>query len=96
MDQPQEYHYRRDASSAGDKAAGSSSGTTDEAAAHFDIIGRTRQRRSHHAVFVTFDVSRVPSAPRDIAVSQIKVKFIARHMQVRETVYFVLSHNPTR
>ena len=82
MDQPQDYHYRREAS--GEKGLSSSSSSTAAATAqhrHHDIIGRTRQRRSHHAVFVTFDVDRTPDRPREIAVSQLKVKFIARHLQ---------------
>merc|ERR550519_621037 len=39
MDLPQDYQYRREASAASDKAV-----TTPH-----NIIGRTRQRRSHHA-----------------------------------------------
>ena len=41
-----------------------------------NIIGRTRQRRSHNAIFVTYDVEHIPEAPRDFALSQIKIKFI--------------------
>ena len=33
-------------------------------------------RRSHHAIFVTFDVGAVPLKPRDVALNQIKLKFI--------------------
>lgn len=65
MDCPQDYQYRRETSN--DKAT---LGTP------YNIIGRTRQRRSHHAIFVTFDVETVPDKPRDIAVNQLKVKFI--------------------
>ena len=41
-----------------------------------NIIGRTRQRRSHHAIFVTYHVEKVPDKPRDVALNQIKLKFI--------------------
>ncbi len=67
MDLPQDYQYRREA--AGEKTS---------MLTHYNVIGRTRQRRSHHAIFVTFDVDKVPDRPRDIAVSQLKVKFIAK------------------
>ena len=43
-----------------------------------NIIGRTRLRRSHHAIFVTYDVDKVPDKPRDVALKQIKLKFIDR------------------
>ena len=43
-----------------------------------NIIGRTRLRRSHHAIFVTYDVETVPEKPRDVALKQIKLKFIDR------------------
>jgi len=65
MDTPQEYQYRRETST--DKSA---TGTP------HNIIGRTRQRRSHHAIFVTYDVDKIPDSPRDIALSQMKIKFI--------------------
>lgn len=32
--------------------------------------------RSHHAIFVTFAVDAVPDGPREVAVNQLKVKFI--------------------
>jgi general transcription factor 3C polypeptide 5 (transcription factor C subunit 1) len=70
MDAPQDYQYRREAAS--DKAT---------ANAPYNIIGRTRQRRSHHAVFVTYDVEKVPDRPRDVAVNQLKVKFIGESDQ---------------
>ena len=47
MDVPQDYQYRRDAAS-------------DKSNSPYNIIGRTRQRRLHHALFVTYDVSEVP------------------------------------
>ena len=65
MDCPQDYQYRRETSN--DKAT---LGTP------YNIIGRTRQRRSHHAIFVTFDVDKVPDKAREVAVNQLKVKFI--------------------
>ncbi len=43
-----------------------------------NIIGRTRQRRSIHAIFVTYDVDKVPDRPREFALNQIKIKFIDR------------------
>ena len=60
-----DYQYRREASA--EKTAASTP---------HNIIGRTRQRRSHHAIFVTFDVDKVPDGPRDIALSHMKIKFI--------------------
>jgi len=68
MDLPQEYQYRREASSGG------SSSTT--LLTPHNIIGRTRHRRSHHAIFVTYDVAKVPTKPREVALNQIKLKFI--------------------
>jgi len=61
MDLPQDYQYRRE---------------TGGPATPANIIGRTRQRRSHHAIFVTYQVDRVPDRPRDVALNQIKLKFI--------------------
>lgn len=66
MDLPQDYQYRREAAAASEKAV----------ATPHNIIGRTRQRRSHHAIFVTFDVEQVPTKPRDVALNQLKLKFI--------------------
>merc|ERR1719295_330580 len=65
MDQPQEYQYRRD--TAGQKTV---TGTP------LNIIGRTRQRRTLHAIFVNYDVEKVPAKPSDVALNQLKVKFI--------------------
>jgi len=65
MDLPQEYQFRREASA--EKSGGSMPQ---------NIIGRTRQRRSHHAIFVTYDVDKVPDGPRDIAINHMKIKFI--------------------
>ena len=44
----------------------------------YNIIGRTRQRRSHHAIFVTFDVAEIPPRPRKVAEDQLRVKFIGQ------------------
>ena len=66
MDSAQDYQYRREA------AAPSLPPTP------HNIIGRTRLRRSHHAIFVTHDVAKVPDKPRDVALNQIKLKFIDR------------------
>lgn len=41
-----------------------------------NIIGRTRRRRSGHAVFVTFDIQNVPTKPRNIAVKLLRLKFL--------------------
>ena len=61
MDLPQDYQFRRETAGPATPA---------------NIIGRTRQRRSHHAIFVTYHVERVPDKPRDVALNQIKLKFI--------------------
>ena len=67
MDSPQDYQYRREATSAATPSLPSTP---------HNIIGRTRHRRSHHAIFVTYDVEIVPDKPRDVALNQIKLKFI--------------------
>ncbi|XP_067002330.2 general transcription factor 3C polypeptide 5 [Anabrus simplex] len=41
-----------------------------------NIIGRTRRRRSGHAVFVTFDISKIPDKPRDVAIKFLHLKFL--------------------
>ena len=61
MDLPQDYQFRRETSGPATPA---------------NIIGRTRQRRSHHAIFVTYHVETVPDKPRDVALNQIKLKVI--------------------
>ena len=61
MDQPQEYQYRRD--TAGQKTV---TGTP------LNIIGRTRQRRTLHAIFVNYDVEKVPAKPSDVALNQVQ------------------------
>merc|ERR1719391_1574985 len=72
MDQPQEYQYRRD--TAGQKTV---TGTP------LNIIGRTRQRRTLHAIFVNYDVENVPTKPSDVALNQLKVKFIENNERDR-------------
>ena len=49
MDLPQDYQYRREAAAASEKAV----------VTPHNIIGRMRQRRSHHAICVTFDVEQI-------------------------------------
>ena len=75
MDVPQDYQYRRDAAS-------------DKSNSPYNIIGRTRQRRSHHAIFVTYDVEKVPDQPRDVALNQLKVKFISEEDQAAVRAMF--------
>jgi hypothetical protein len=41
-----------------------------------NIIGRTRRRRSGHAVFVTFDIPDTPKKPRAIAMKLLRLKFL--------------------
>lgn len=62
MDTVQGYMYRKDAPS--------------EAAVPHNIIGRTRRRRSIHAVFVNFDVPEIPNQPREMALKLLQVKFL--------------------
>lgn len=40
------------------------------------LIGRTRKRRSGHAIFVSFNIPAIPSKPRDIALKYLQVKFL--------------------
>jgi len=77
MDLPQDYQFRRE-------AAASSTGPETP----HNIIGRTRQRRSHHAIFVTYDVEKVPDKPRDVALNQIKLKFIDQERLTRVRAHF--------
>ncbi len=76
MDIPQDYQFRREAAS--EKTA---AGAGDKDATPYNIIGRTRTRRSHHAIFVAYDVDQVPEQPRDVAFNQLKVKFISESDQ---------------
>lgn len=78
MDLAQDYQYRRETTS--------SSTAPHLASTPHNIIGRTRHRRSHHAIFVTYDVEKVPEKPRDVALNQIKLKFIdqERLLSVKE------------
>jgi general transcription factor 3C polypeptide 5 (transcription factor C subunit 1) len=41
-----------------------------------NIIGRTRQRRSLHNIFLTFDAETVPDKPNEAALNQLKLNFI--------------------
>ena len=54
------WQYRRD--TAGQKTV---TGTP------LNIIGRTRQRRTLHAIFVNYDVENVPTKPSDVALNQV-------------------------
>lgn len=55
--------FRRDTKDKNDHATGS-------------LIGRTRKRRSGHAVFVSFNIPKVPSKPREKAIKFLEVKFL--------------------
>jgi len=58
----QSYMYRKD--------------TDQEKSVPHNIIGRTRRRRSIHAIFITFDIPEVPKKPRDMALKLLQVKFL--------------------
>ncbi|KAK3921071.1 General transcription factor 3C polypeptide 5 [Frankliniella fusca] len=74
MDNVQGYMYRKDAPS--------------EATVPDNIIGRTRTRRSIHAVFVTFEVPEVPTKPRDLALKLLQVKFLEeQHLNVLRKLF---------
>ena len=73
MDQPQDYHFRKDTSSQAAKSNLSVPQT---------IIGRTRQRRTLHAIFVNYEATKVPEVPSDVALHQLKVKFIDDSVQM--------------
>lgn len=62
MDTVQGYMYRKDAPA--------------EASVPHNIIGRTRRRRSIHAIFINFDVPDVPKKPREMALKLLRVKFL--------------------
>ncbi|KAJ9599307.1 hypothetical protein L9F63_010221 [Diploptera punctata] len=62
MDTMQQYLYRKE--------------TADDNTTPPNIIGRTRRRRSGHAVFVTFDVPEIPKKPRPIALKLLRLKFL--------------------
>ncbi|CAH1391876.1 unnamed protein product [Nezara viridula] len=57
------YMFRRDTKDKNDQATGS-------------LIGRTRKRRSGHAVFVSFNIPKVPTKPREKAIKFLEVKFL--------------------
>ena len=71
MDQPQDYHYRKDTSTQAIKSNMSVPQT---------IIGRTRQRRTLHAMFVNYETPNVPERSSEVAMHQLKVKFIDEAM----------------
>lgn len=77
MDVPQDYHFRREVRSLSSAAAAQDSQSEKNSAQlPYNIIGRTRQRRSLHAIFVTFDVEKVPREPSAVALNHLKVKFV--------------------
>ena len=71
MDQPQDYHYRKDTSTQAIKSNLSVPQT---------IIGRTRVKRTLHAVFCNYETPKVPERPSEVALRQLKVKFIDEAM----------------
>jgi len=64
MDTPQDYRYRREANAESKSKLG------------HNIICRTRQRRTHFAIFLSFKDEGVPTAPLPGAMSQVRVKFM--------------------
>ncbi|XP_042203749.1 general transcription factor 3C polypeptide 5-like isoform X2 [Homarus americanus] len=64
MDTPQDYRYRREANS------------DSKSKMPQNIICRTRQRRTHFAIFHSFKDEEVPKDPLPGAMSQIRVKFM--------------------
>lgn len=56
--------FRRDTKASKDEAPG-------------PLIGRTRKRRSGHAIFVSFSIPKIPSKPRDKAIKFLEVKFLS-------------------
>ncbi|CAL4184680.1 unnamed protein product, partial [Meganyctiphanes norvegica] len=64
MDTPQDYRYRREAN------------TDNKSKLPQNIICRTRQRRTHFAIFYSFKDEGVPTMPLPGAMSQIRVKFM--------------------
>ncbi|XP_069699295.1 general transcription factor 3C polypeptide 5 isoform X2 [Periplaneta americana] len=52
------------------------------------IIGRTRRRRSGHAIFVTFDIPDVPKKARSIALKLLRLKFLnGIHLEVVRKIF---------
>lgn len=64
MDTPQDYRYRREAN------------CDTKSKVPQNIICRTRQRRTHFAIFHSFKDDEVPKEPLPGAMSQIRVKFM--------------------
>ena len=60
-DTVQDYHFRKEIRDS--KAAGELPD---------NMIGRTRQRRSLHNFFLTFDTEKVPEKPHEMAKEQLK------------------------
>lgn len=56
------------------------------------LIGRTRKRRSGHAIFVSFNIPAIPSKPRDIALKYLEVKFLNGEQleKIKEVNYSLL------
>lgn len=42
-----------------------------------NVIGRTRRRRSGHAIFVTYDIPKIPEKARDVALRFLRLKFLS-------------------
>lgn len=64
MDTPQDYRYRREKNDDGRTKVPQ------------NIIGRTRQRRTHFAIFHSFKDDEVPKEPLPGALSQVRIKFL--------------------
>lgn len=53
-----------------------------------NIIGRTRRRRSGHAIFVTYDIPKTPAKPREIALRFLRLKFLSdAHLKKIQKVF---------
>ncbi|GLH00761.1 hypothetical protein R5R35_002683 [Gryllus longicercus] len=75
MDSMQMYLYRKEA--------------TDQAkSTPANIIGRTRRRRSGHAIFVTYDIPKSPAKPREVALRYLRLKFLSEaHLKKIEKLF---------
>ncbi|KAL1124661.1 hypothetical protein AAG570_001285 [Ranatra chinensis] len=72
------YSYRREAKSEHDTSGA--------------LIGRTRKRRSGHAIFVSFNVPNVPVKPREKALKFLELKMLSGHQL--ETVQKCFKERP--
>ncbi|XP_076066865.1 general transcription factor IIIC subunit l(2)37Cd [Oratosquilla oratoria] len=74
MDTPQDYRYRREPNS------------DNKTRIPENIICRTRQRRTHFAIFLSYRDEGVPKGPQPGAISQIHFKFMdnAFHKRLKE------------